>query len=145
MMEKIYWIYDEDSLEEINHNLKTYGGHVVTITAVPTKMNNYPFPLAHAFVVVNDPGHNEFPLEEGEETEMEKVYWVLDDNSLREVNRQLEKYDGHVATITAVRTTKGQDALAHAFVVAVYRRDKLPKKRLAVSYNGSLYETGGDM
>ena len=70
-MEKIYWIYDEDSLEEINHNLKTYGGHVVTITAVPTKTNNYPFPLAHALVVVNNPGHNEFPLEEGEETEME--------------------------------------------------------------------------
>ncbi len=89
---------------------------------------------------------------------MEKVYWVLDDNSLREINRQLEKYDGHVATITAV---PAKNALvyrfddedypdcspAHAFVVAVYRRDKLPKIRHTVSYHGiiGIYETDGDM
>ncbi len=56
---------------------------------------------------------------------MEKVYWISKTSELNQMNRELEKYGGHVTMIVASPATDDQDYAAHAFVVIAYPRDTL--------------------
>lgn len=51
-MEKVYWVSGVAELDNVNKEIRRYGGHVTMISTCPEKTEDF---LAHVFVVVAYP------------------------------------------------------------------------------------------